>query len=91
MKANELETKRFDKALDEFIDLFNNLEQDEPLIHFSDDVVKNIELAKKKYGDHMVDEKINTVVREMLSWLDLEDVEDEAEDQEEEDEQDDEE
>ncbi|MEN1967824.1 hypothetical protein WMZ97_07040 [Lentibacillus sp. N15] len=79
MKATELETKRFDKALDEFIELFNNLEQDEPIIHFGEDVVKNIELAKKKYGDDMVDGKINTVVREMLSWLDLDDVDTEEE------------
>ncbi|GGB45464.1 hypothetical protein F3157_15085 [Virgibacillus dakarensis] len=79
MKANELETKRFDKALDEFIELFNNLEKDEPIIHFEEEVVQNIERAKKKYGNDMVDEKINTVVREMLSWLDLEDVEEDEE------------
>ncbi|WP_077622862.1 hypothetical protein [Sediminibacillus massiliensis] len=86
MKATELESKRFDKALDEILDLFNNLESDDPIIHFGQDVIDNIERAKKKYGDKMVDEKINTVVREMLSWLDLEDVEldKETEDQEEE-------
>lgn len=85
MKANELETKRFDKALDEFIELFNNLEKDEPIIHFEEEVVQNIERAKKKYGNDMVDEKINTVVREMLSWLDLEDVEEDEEGTDEED------
>ncbi|WP_186577393.1 hypothetical protein [Aquibacillus kalidii] len=74
MKATELESKRFDKALDEIIDLFNNLENDDPIIHFSEDVMDNIERAKKKYGTSMVDEKINTVVNEMLSWLDLDDV-----------------
>ncbi|MBM7573410.1 protein mistic [Aquibacillus albus] len=74
MKATELESKRFDKALDEIIDLFNNLENDEPIIRFSQDVLDNIERAKKKYGDDMVNEKINTVVHEMLSWLDLEGV-----------------
>ncbi|MCT2534399.1 atypical membrane-integrating protein (Mistic protein) [Aquibacillus koreensis] len=74
MKATELESKRFDKALDEIIDLFNNIESDEPIIRFSDEVINNIELAKKKYGDSVVNEKINTVVHEMLSWLDLSDV-----------------
>lgn len=74
MKATELESKRFDKALDEIIDLFNNLENDAPIIQFSDDVLENIERAKKKYSDDVVNDKINTVVREMLSWLDLEDV-----------------
>ncbi|MEQ6390006.1 hypothetical protein RZN22_11835 [Bacillaceae bacterium S4-13-58] len=75
MKATELEKKRFDKGLDEFIELFNNMEDDKPIIHFSDEVLGNIERAKKKYGEEMVNEKINTVVHEMLSWLDLEDIE----------------
>ncbi|WP_099156902.1 hypothetical protein [Virgibacillus ndiopensis] len=78
MKATELETKRFDKALDEILDLFNNLERDDPIIHFGEDVIENIERAKKKYGDDMVDKKINTVVSEMLSWLDLDGVDEEA-------------
>ncbi|WP_026571547.1 MULTISPECIES: hypothetical protein [Sediminibacillus] len=75
MKATELESKRFDKALDEILDLFNNLENDAPIIDFGQDVLDNIARAKKKYGDKMVNEKINTVVREMLSWLELDDVE----------------
>jgi hypothetical protein len=75
VKATELESKRFDKALDEIIELFNNLESDDPIIHFSDEVIDNIERAKIKYGVNMVDEKINNVVSEMLSWLDLDDVE----------------
>ncbi|MRH45070.1 atypical membrane-integrating protein (Mistic protein) [Aquibacillus halophilus] len=74
MKATELERKRFDKALDEVIDLFNNIENDDPIIRFGEDVIENIERAKKKFGETMVDEKINTVVKEMLSWLELEDV-----------------
>ncbi|MDC3416318.1 hypothetical protein [Aquibacillus salsiterrae] len=84
MKATELESKRFDKALDEMIDLFNNLESDEPIIRFSPDVLVDIERAKKKYGHDMVHEKINRVVCEMLSWLDLDDVrldEEEVEDE----------
>ncbi|WP_085993216.1 hypothetical protein [Oceanobacillus senegalensis] len=74
MKATEIESKRFDKALDEILDLFNNLESDDPIINYRDDVLKNIQLAKKKYGDKIVNEKVNTVVGEMLSWLDLDDV-----------------
>ncbi|WP_407272808.1 atypical membrane-integrating protein (Mistic protein) [Radiobacillus sp. PE A8.2] len=74
MKATEIERKRFDKSLDEIIDLFNNIETDEPVIQFSDKVLVNIERAKRKYGDEMVNDKINTVVHEMLSWLDLDDV-----------------
>ncbi|UOR14159.1 atypical membrane-integrating protein (Mistic protein) [Halobacillus amylolyticus] len=85
MKATDIETKRFDKALDEILELFNNLENDDPIIHFGDDVINNIERAKKKYGHDLVDEKINTVVSEMLSWLDLEDADSEEDQQDEED------
>ena len=74
MKANDYETKRFDKALDEILDLFNNLENDEPIIDFNDDVLELIEKAKKKYGIEQVSEKINSVVGEMLSWLELDDI-----------------
>ncbi|MRG85776.1 hypothetical protein [Salinibacillus xinjiangensis] len=74
MKATDMERKRFDKALDEIIDLFNNLESDVPIIQYSDEVLENIERAKKKYGEDMMNERINKVVGEMLSWLDLDDV-----------------
>ncbi|WP_159462051.1 atypical membrane-integrating protein (Mistic protein) [Salirhabdus sp. Marseille-P4669] len=74
MKASDLERKKFDKALDVIIELFNNLENDEPIINFKDDVWITIQKAKKKYGDEMVDEKLNTIVMETLSWLELEDV-----------------
>lgn len=84
MKANEYETKRFDKALDDILDLFNNLENDEPIIDFNDDVLELIEKAKKKYGIEQVSGKINTIVEEMLSWLDLDDVDLKEKDEEEE-------
>ncbi|QHS21878.1 hypothetical protein GWK91_02505 [Virgibacillus sp. MSP4-1] len=75
MKATDVEQKRFDKALDEIIDLFNNIENDIPIINYSDDVIENIDKAKKKYGKDVMNERINNVVGEMLSWLDLDDVE----------------
>ncbi|SEU10086.1 Membrane-integrating protein Mistic [Salinibacillus kushneri] len=75
MKATDVEQKRFDKALDEIIDLFNNIESDVPIIQYSDKVVENIEKAKKKYGEEVMNERVNNVVGEMLSWLDLDDVE----------------
>ena len=83
MKANDFETKRFDKALDEILDLFNNLETDEPIIDFNEDVLELLEKAKKKYGIEQVSEKINSVIGEMLSWLDLEDIDLEEENKEE--------
>ncbi|GAA0432562.1 hypothetical protein GCM10008983_06430 [Lentibacillus halophilus] len=73
MKANESETKTFDRALDEILHLYNNLENDEPLVQFEADVEEHIERAKATYGNDVVYEKINTVIRAMLSWLDLDD------------------
>lgn len=59
LKATELETKRFDKALDEILDIFNNIEDDEPIINFNVEVLELIEKAKKKYGIEKVSEKIS--------------------------------
>ncbi|WP_404452094.1 atypical membrane-integrating protein (Mistic protein) [Virgibacillus necropolis] len=81
MKANENDYKKYSDAIDQIqqgndamIDLFNEMEGDRELISFDDKVVDQIEKAKVKFGNDAVNEKINTVVREMLSWLDLEDV-----------------
>ncbi|WP_449354059.1 atypical membrane-integrating protein (Mistic protein) [Virgibacillus natechei] len=82
MKATEIERKAFDKSLDSILELFNNLEEDVPIIHFGDDVIENIEHAKEKYGADMVNQKINTIVREMLSWLDLEEADSDSEEEE---------
>ena len=51
MKATDLERQRFEKALDEILDLFNNIEEEVSIINFSEDVIDNIGRAKKKYGD----------------------------------------
>lgn len=81
MKANEKDYNKYSEAIDRIqegnetmIELFNELEGDDPIIKFDNGVMETIERAKKKYGDHMVDRKLNNVVREMLSWLDLEDI-----------------
>lgn len=81
MKANENDYKKYSDAIDQLqqgndamIDLFNAMESDRELIGFDDEVVEQIEKAKVKFGDEVVNNKINTVVREMLSWLELDDV-----------------
>lgn len=81
MKANEHDYKKYSNAIDQIqqgneamIDLFNTLEDDVPTIKFHQDLSGMIERAKAKYGNDIVDEKINTVVYEMISWLDLADV-----------------
>ncbi|MFC7061613.1 hypothetical protein [Halobacillus seohaensis] len=88
MKANEQDHNKYSAAIDNIqegnnvmIELFNDLEDEIPLIRFGEDVRENIEKAKIKFGDHVVDGKINTVVSEMLSWLDLDDVELDEEDE----------
>ncbi|ASK60759.1 hypothetical protein CFK37_00315 [Virgibacillus phasianinus] len=91
MKANEKDYKIYSDAIDQIqqgneamIDLFNALEDDVSLVDFKEDVATNIAKAKKKYGNDMVNSKINTLVGEMLSWLDIEDVdlgEEEGEDE----------
>ncbi|MFZ4450776.1 hypothetical protein [Salibacterium aidingense] len=81
MKADKNDFNKYSEAIDkiqegnnEMIELFNEMEDDEPVIEYTPEVLENIEKAKKKYGSGVVDEKINTVVGEMLSWLELEDV-----------------
>ncbi|MBY7143144.1 atypical membrane-integrating protein (Mistic protein) [Virgibacillus sp. NKC19-3] len=78
MKATELERKSFDKSLDGILELFNNLEEDVPIILFSDDVIENIERAKEKYGNETINQKINAIVGEMLSWLSLEETDNDS-------------
>lgn len=79
MKANEQDYKKYSDAIDKIqegndamIDLFNELEDDVSFIEFDEDVITIIEAAKEKYGGEVIDKKINTFIREMLSLLDLE-------------------
>jgi len=79
MKANEKDYQKYSDAIDRIqegydamVELFNELENDVPLIHFDSKVLNKIEAAKEKYGDDQIDEKINSVIDEVLSWLELE-------------------
>ncbi|WP_042220740.1 hypothetical protein [Oceanobacillus manasiensis] len=81
MKANEKDYQKYSDAIDRIqegneamIELFNELEKDNPVIGFNGEVMKSISQAKEKYGEDVIDQKINTVVAEMLSWLDLTDL-----------------
>lgn len=84
MKANDVERKKFDKALDDMIELYEGIEDDEPIISFENDVFVLLEKAKVKYGVRAVNEKVNTVCRAMLTWLPLDDVNLEEDEEEEE-------
>ncbi|MFC4619109.1 atypical membrane-integrating protein (Mistic protein) [Camelliibacillus cellulosilyticus] len=81
MKANEKDSQTLSDAIDQvnegmeaIVELYNNLEDDRPLIRFNADVMAALEKAKEKYGDDFVDEKINSMVKEMLGWLSLDDI-----------------
>jgi len=80
MKANSKESQAFSDAIDSvnngmetIINFYNELEEDEPLIKFDDAVIDEIMKAKGKYGNDFVNQKINNLVKEMLSWLPLDD------------------
>ncbi|WP_270180627.1 atypical membrane-integrating protein (Mistic protein) [Alkalihalobacillus sp. CinArs1] len=78
LKVNSGESKSLSDAIDRIteglenvVELYNESEEDMPLIQFEPQVVETIEKAKKVYGDQIVNKKLNNVVKEMLSWLDL--------------------
>jgi uncharacterized protein YwgA len=78
MKANENDYQKYSDAIDRIqegneamIELFNELEKDNPVIDLNEELLKNITRAKEKYGEEVIDQKINSIIAEMLSWLDL--------------------
>jgi len=78
MKANEKDYQKYSDAIDQIqegydsmVELFNELENDIPIINFDAEIIEKIEIAKEKYGDSTIDEKINSVIGEILSMLEL--------------------
>ncbi|MCP3739544.1 atypical membrane-integrating protein (Mistic protein) [Rossellomorea sp. BNER] len=79
MRAKKTENETLSKAidnmqegLDSVIELYNELEDDKPLISFDKEVLEDLEKAKHIYGEEYVSQKLNTIVKEVLTWLDLE-------------------
>ncbi len=76
MKVNDTEKKTLSVAIDNlnegidtFIQLYNEAEDDRPLIVFEEDTIHIIEKAKEAYGTEKIDERINNIIREILSLL----------------------
>ncbi|SCC16051.1 Membrane-integrating protein Mistic [Fictibacillus enclensis] len=76
MKLNKKSKKLYSDAIDRMqegleamIDLYNEAEDDIPLINFEKEVQEEIEKAKSKYGSAFIDDKINAIVKEVLSFL----------------------
>lgn len=76
MKVSEEEKKllseaidKMNEGLDTFIGFYNDSEEDKPLIEFTDETIETIQRAIEVYGKDEVTTKINTIIREVLSFL----------------------
>lgn len=79
MKVNEREKQilsdaidKMNEGLDAVIQLYNDAEEDQPFIQFDEDTIQIIEKARNAYGTAEIDERINKIVKEILSLLPLE-------------------
>ncbi|RZT21906.1 membrane-integrating protein Mistic [Fictibacillus sp. BK138] len=60
---------RMQEGLDSMIDLYNEAEDDEDLIQYEEEVIAAIKEAKETFGNDFIDQKINTIVKEVLSLM----------------------
>ena len=60
---------RMQEGLDSMIDLYNEAEDDEELIQYDEDVIAAIQKAKESFGEEFINQKINTIVKEVLSLM----------------------
>ncbi|AOC92229.1 protein mistic [Bacillus sp. L381] len=58
---------RMNEGLDVFIQLYNESENDEPLIQFEDETADLIRQARDSYGQEQLNEKLNTIIKQILS------------------------
>ncbi|WP_438420479.1 protein mistic [Bacillus siamensis] len=58
---------RMNEGLDAFIQLYNESENDEPLIQFEDETADLIRQARDSYGQEQLNEKLNTIIKQILS------------------------
>ncbi len=79
MRAKSDETEKYSDAIDRMqegleamIELYNEMEEDAPFIDLEEGVLEDLEKAKRIYGDEYVSKKVNTILKEVLTWLDLE-------------------
>ncbi|MDR7074264.1 atypical membrane-integrating protein (Mistic protein) [Fictibacillus barbaricus] len=60
---------RMQEGLDRMIDLYNEAEDDKEIIRYDEEVITAIVQAKEKFGDDFINQKINTIVKEVLSLM----------------------
>ncbi|OCB94922.1 protein mistic [Bacillus amyloliquefaciens] len=58
---------RMNEGLDVFIQLYNESENDEPLIQFEDETADLIRQVRDSYGQEQLNEKLNTIIKQILS------------------------
>lgn len=80
MKVSKDENKKLSdsidqmqEALDIFIELYNQSEEDTFYVQLDDEVIELIQKAKNAFGQEMVNQKVNTIIKEVLSFLPLDD------------------
>lgn len=80
MKVSKDENKKLSdsidqmqEALDIFIELYNQSEEDTFYVQLDDEVIELIQKAKNAFGQEMVNQKVNTIIKEILSFLPLDD------------------
>ncbi|WP_416729363.1 hypothetical protein [Fictibacillus sp. JL2B1089] len=76
MKYNKEDREKYSEAidrmqegLDNMIDLYNEAEDDEELIQYDEEVIAAIRQAKESFGEDFINQKINTIVKEVLSLM----------------------
>jgi hypothetical protein len=76
LKVSDEEKKQLSEAIDKmnegldaFIGFYNDSEEDKELIEFSEDTIETIQKAIDTYGKEEVTTKINTIIKEVLSFL----------------------
>lgn len=60
---------RMQEGLDSMIELYNEAEDDEDLIQYEEEVISAIKRAKETFGNDFINQKINTIVKEVLSLM----------------------
>ncbi len=78
MRGKSEEIEKYSDAIDKMqegleamIELYNDMEEDTPFIDLEEGVLADLEKAKRIYGEEYVSKKVNTILKEVLTWLDL--------------------
>ncbi|MEC1262225.1 protein mistic [Bacillus swezeyi] len=64
---------KMNEGLDAFILLYNEAEKDEPLIKYEDETADIIKQAIEQYGEESINQKLNAIIKEILSFSLLKD------------------